>query len=210
MNEDYPSAVTLANDYPKRTPRKVGHRCGAVVSNGKARDATNQRIRRSKVEARKSEASEQEYPRTIPDLLRAIEGLGCRVIQIENLAWQIESSEASRGSCLLIGSDSRKQSKTQYAMRAAVQGWGEAKKRVAEAEMEHARFEEVTRVLVRMDEVREVFGKWLGAIRNLMDAMPSSLAARANPSDPECAKRAIQEGIDQIFVTIQKAEGAFK
>jgi hypothetical protein len=96
------------------------------------------------------------------------------------------------------------------AMRAAVQGWGEAKKRVAEAEMEHARFEEVTRVLVRMDEVREVFGKWLGAIRNLMDAMPSSLAARANPSDPECAKRAIQEGINQIFVTIQKAEGAFK
>lgn len=96
------------------------------------------------------------------------------------------------------------------ALRAAIQGWGEAKKRVAEAEMEHARFEEVTRVLVRMDEVREVFGKWLGAIRNLMDAMPSSLAARANPSDPECAKRAIQEGIDQIFVTIQKAEGAFK
>jgi hypothetical protein len=96
------------------------------------------------------------------------------------------------------------------AMRAAVQGWGEAKKRVAEAEMEHARWEEVNRVTIRMDEVREVFGKWLGAIRNLMDAMPSSLAARANPSDPECAKRAIQEGIDQIFVTIQKAEGAFK
>jgi hypothetical protein len=96
------------------------------------------------------------------------------------------------------------------AMRAAVQGWGEAKKRVAEAEMEHARWEEVNRVTIRMDEVREVFGKWLGAIRNLMDAMPSSLAARANPSDPECAKRAIQEGIDQIFVTIQKAGGAFK
>jgi len=43
-----------------------------------------------------------------------------------------------------------------------------------------------------------------------MDAMPASLSARANPSDPECAKQAIQEGIDQIFVTIQKAEGAFK
>ena len=97
-----------------------------------------------------------------------------------------------------------------FAMRAAVHGWGEAIKRVAEAEMEHARWEEVNRVTIRMDEVREVFGKWLGAIRNLMDAMPSSLAARANPSDPECAKRAIQEGIDQIFVTIQKAEGAFK
>jgi len=100
--------------------------------------------------------------------------------------------------------------KNPVAMRSAVQGWGEAKKRVAEAEMEHARWEEVNRVTIRMDEVREVFGKWLGAIRNLMDAMPSSLAARANPSDPECAKRAIQEGVDQIFVTIQKAEGAFK
>lgn len=100
--------------------------------------------------------------------------------------------------------------KSPVAMRSAVQGWGEAKKRVAEAEMEHARWEEVNRVTIRMDEVREVFGKWMGAIRNLMDAMPSSLAARANPSDPECAKRAIQEGIDQIFVTIQKAEGAFK
>jgi len=113
MNEDYPSAVTLANDYPKRTPRKVGHRCGAVVSNGKAGYAPHFRVRRSKVEARKSEAGKQitDSPNTIPELLRAIEGLGCRVIQIENLAWQIESSEASRGSCLLVGSHGGKQSK---------------------------------------------------------------------------------------------------
>ena len=113
MNENYPSAVTLANDYAKRTPRKVGHRCGSVVSNGKARNATHLRVRRSKVEARQSEASEQitDSPNTIPDLLRAIERIGCRVIQIENLAWTIESSEASRGSCLLIGSYSRKQQK---------------------------------------------------------------------------------------------------
>ena len=113
MNESYPSAVTLANDYPKRTPRKVGHRCGAVVSNGKARYAPNLRVRRSKMEARKSEAGEQitDSPNTIADLLRAIERIGCRVIQIENLAWQIESSEASRGSCLLVGSYGRKQQK---------------------------------------------------------------------------------------------------
>ena len=113
MNEDYPSAVTLANDYPKRTPRKVGHRCRAVVSNGKARNAPHLRTRRSKVEARQPEASEQitDSPNTIPDLIRAIKRLGCRVIQIENLAWQIESSEASRGSCLLIGSYGGKQSK---------------------------------------------------------------------------------------------------
>ena len=125
MNESYPSAVTLANDYPKRTPRKVGHRCGAVVSNGKARNAPHLRVRRSKVEARKSEASEQitNSPNTIPDLLRAIKRLGCRVIQIKNLAWKIESSEASRGSCLLIGSYGGKQSKpSRYASRSSRMG----------------------------------------------------------------------------------------
>jgi hypothetical protein len=100
--------------------------------------------------------------------------------------------------------------KNPVAMRAAVQGWGEAKKRVAEAEMEHARWEEVSRVTVRMGEVQEWITKWHGAIRSLLDALPSSLAARANPSDPECAKVAIQEGVDQIYMTIQKAEGAFK
>jgi len=96
------------------------------------------------------------------------------------------------------------------AMRAAVQGWGEAKKRVAEAEMEHARWEEMNRITLRMDEVQEWITKWHGGIRALLDAMPSSLAARANPSDPECAKQAIQDGVNQIFITIQKGEGAFK
>jgi len=100
--------------------------------------------------------------------------------------------------------------KNPVAMRAAVQGWGEAKKRVAEAEMEHARWEEMNRITLRMDEVQEWITKWHGGIRALLDAMPSSLAARANPSDPECAKQAIQDGVNQIFITIQKGEGAFK
>lgn len=43
----------------------------------------------------------------------------------------------------------------------------------------------------------------------MLDAMPSSIAARANPSDLGCAKKDIQEGVDQIFITIQKAEGVF-
>jgi len=103
-----------------------------------------------------------------------------------------------------------KNAENPVAMRSAINGWGEAKKRVSEAEMEHARYEETTRQTIRMDEVREFITTWFGAIRNLMDAMPSSLSARANPSDPECAKVAIQEGVDQIFITIQKAEGEFK
>jgi len=58
--------------------------------------------------------------------------------------------------------------------------------------------------------VQEIYTKFLGRIRSLLDALPASLATRANPSDPDCAKTAIQEGIDQIFIAIQKAEEAFK
>jgi hypothetical protein len=96
------------------------------------------------------------------------------------------------------------------ALRAAIQGWGEAKKRVSEAEVEHAQFEELTKATMRTSEVQEIYTKFLGRIRSLLDALPASLATRANPSDPECAKTAIQEGIDQIFIAIQKAEEAFK
>ena len=95
-------------------------------------------------------------------------------------------------------------------MRAAIQGWGEAKKRVSEAEIEHAQYEELTKATMRTSEVQEVYTKFLGQIRSLLDALPSSLATRANPSDPECAKTAIQEGVDQIFIAIQKAEEGFR
>ena len=96
------------------------------------------------------------------------------------------------------------------AMRAAIQGWGEAKKRVSEAEIEHAQFEELTKATMRTSEVQEIYTKFLGQIRSLLDALPASLATRANPSDPECAKTAIQEGVDQIFIAIQKAQEGFK
>ena len=96
------------------------------------------------------------------------------------------------------------------AMRAAIQGWGEAKKRVSEAEIEHAQFEELTKATMRTSEVQEIYIKFLGQIRSLLDALPASLATRANPSDPECAKTAIQEGVDQIFIAIQKAQEGFK
>lgn len=96
------------------------------------------------------------------------------------------------------------------AMRAGIHAWGEAKKRVSEAELEHAKHQLATGELMDAEMVKEIYTKFLGGLRQSLDAMPSSLATRANPSDPECAKRAIQEGVDQIYNAIQKAEGAFK
>jgi hypothetical protein len=202
----------VRNDKTNRPSLKMECLKGGHFKVREGRDAPYKRQRCRALEAGQPEKSKQNRDQfdTIPDLLRAIEGLGCRVIQIENLAWQIESSEASRGSCLLVGSYGGKQSKPSR--------YEGGSSRLGRSKKASGRSRNGTRPMgrgeqshdSRMDEVREVFGKWLGAIRNLMDAMPSSLAARANPSDPECAKRAIQEGIDQIFVTIQKAEGAFK
>jgi hypothetical protein len=58
-------------------------------------------------------------------------------------------------------------------------------------------------------EVKEKYIKHIGSLRSLLDAMPSSLCARANPSDPECAKQALEEGVNQLYIAIQKGEGAF-
>lgn len=96
------------------------------------------------------------------------------------------------------------------AMRAAVDSQINAQKSLIIAEEAKENYDLRKRNTLGMGEVKEFISTWFGAIRNLMDAMPSSLSARANPSDPECAKVAIQEGVDQIFVTIQKAEGEFK
>jgi len=96
------------------------------------------------------------------------------------------------------------------AMRAAVDSQINAQKSLIIAEEAKENYDLRKRNTLAMGEVKEFISTWFGAIRNLMDAMPSSLSARANPSDPECAKVAIQEGVDQIFITIQKAEGEFK
>jgi hypothetical protein len=65
------------------------------------------------------------------------------------------------------------------------------------------------RELLSTAEVKEKYIKHIGSLRALMDALPSSVCVRANPSDPECAKQALEDGINQIYITIQKAEGAF-
>jgi hypothetical protein len=95
------------------------------------------------------------------------------------------------------------------AMRAGVHAFGEAQRRCSDAELALVKNQQATRGLISFDEVQATFTKHLGGIRQLMDALPSSVAVRANPSDPECARMAVQEGIDQILRMIQASEGVF-
>ena len=94
--------------------------------------------------------------------------------------------------------------------RAAIHAYERAQKAVRQAELDHHAEQAHLRQTLSADEVQETFTKYLGGIRALLDAMPASICSRANPSDPECAKQAIEDGVNQIFLAIQKAEGAFK
>ena len=93
--------------------------------------------------------------------------------------------------------------------RAAMHAYEKAQKVVRQAEIDHHEEQAHLRQTLPTIEVQEKYTKYLGGIRQLLDAMPSSICARANPSDPECAKQAIEDGVNQIYLAIQKAEGAF-
>ena len=96
------------------------------------------------------------------------------------------------------------------ATRAAIHAYRDAQRVVRQAEIDHHEEQSHLRQTLPTAEVQEKYQKYLGGIRQLLDAMPSSICARANPSDPECAKQAIEDGVNQIYLAIQKAEGAFK
>jgi len=92
------------------------------------------------------------------------------------------------------------------SLRAGVHAFGEAQRRCSEAELHLAKHRQATLELIPAGEAQEVFTKYLGGLRALMDQLPASAAVRANPSDPECAKKALEEAINQILRAIQKAE----
>jgi len=98
-----------------------------------------------------------------------------------------------------------------FQIKAAIHAHNEARKGYEDAKRCHEEEKARLRQTLSADEVQETLSKFLSQIRSLLDAMPSSVATRANPSDPECAKKAIQDAIDQLMLTIQKTEdGAFK
>ena len=99
--------------------------------------------------------------------------------------------------------------KNPIATRAAIHAYRDAQRVVRQAEIDHHEEQSHLRQTLPTAVVQEKYQKYLGGIRQLLDAMPSSICARANPSDPECAKQAVEDGVNQIYLAIQKAEGAF-
>jgi len=99
----WPSLVM--NDKTKRTMRGVGNNQGSNFSNGKSGNAPHLRSRRKPMAVGKSKEAKPHSTKaqTLADLLRSIRCLGiCRLTKIGNSAWQIDSSEEGRASCLLV------------------------------------------------------------------------------------------------------------
>jgi len=92
------------------------------------------------------------------------------------------------------------------SLRAGVHAFGEAQRRCSEAELNLAKHRQATNELISVQEVEAVFTETLGTIRALMDALPASVCVRANPSDPELAKKALEEATNQILRAINQAE----
>ena len=96
--------------------------------------------------------------------------------------------------------------KNAIGTRSAIHAYERVQKAVRQAEIDHQQEKAHNRETVSRAEVSEVFAKHLGRVRSLLDSLASSACARANPSDPQCAKEAIEDAVRQLLVTIQKAE----
>jgi len=99
----WPSPVM--NDKTKRTMRGVGNNQGSDFPNGQSGDASHLRSRRKPMAVGKSKKAKpgSAHPQTIDQLLGAIRSLGlCRITQIGNNEWQIDSREEGRVSCILV------------------------------------------------------------------------------------------------------------
>ena len=108
----WPSLVM--NDKTKRTMRGVGNNQGSNFPNGQSGNAPHFRSRRKQMAVAKSEKAKPSsaHPQTIGQLIRAIRSLGlCRITQIGDNEWQIDSCEEGGASCLLVSSKSKSRRK---------------------------------------------------------------------------------------------------
>lgn len=99
----------VMNDKTKGAMRKMGTYQGGNFPNGKGGNAPHLRGRRKQVAADKPKETKPSsaHPQTLGQLIRAIRSLGvCRINQIGDNEWQIDSSKEGRVSCLLVSRSS--------------------------------------------------------------------------------------------------------
>ncbi len=71
--------------------------------------------------------------------------------------------------------------------------------REASARLKEFEVETAGRNLVSLDEAKHYVAEVLSPLRSLLDSLPKSIAARANPADPALAEEAVRSGLDSVF-----------
>jgi len=76
---------------------------------------------------------------------------------------------------------------------------------IAEIERAMVARELDAQTLMHRDQVSLVIAEFCGKLTGLLDALPASVAPQANPADPELARDAIADAVEQIRVTMSEA-----
>ncbi len=74
----------------------------------------------------------------------------------------------------------------------------------ARADLMEQKRKENDRELVRLDDVQEMLQQMMAPIRSRLNAMPTELANRVNPTDPQLAKDAAQRWVDEAVKTVRE------
>jgi len=59
---------------------------------------------------------------------------------------------------------------------------------------------------VTLEQAKELFGRFLMSLRLTLKTLPTRLAARCNPSDPDLPRQVLNEAIDRIFKSMNEWE----
>jgi phage terminase Nu1 subunit (DNA packaging protein) len=73
-----------------------------------------------------------------------------------------------------------------------------------DADLAELEFSERAGNLVSMEEVQQLFSESLQPVRQRLLALPAECATRANPTDPQFARQALQEWVDQSLPMIRE------
>ena len=99
----------------------------------------------------------------------------------------------------------------------SIQERAAASRTVKDAEEAHeirkrdlVRSEQESQNLMHRDQVQSVIAEEVGKLRALLEAMPGAIAMASNPHDPELARDAVADYLEQVFSTLSNTGNALR
>jgi transcriptional regulator with XRE-family HTH domain len=104
-----------------------------------------------------------------------------------------------------------------FERASTIQERSAASRTVKDAEEAHeirkrdlVRSEQESQNLMHRDQVQTIIAEEVGKLRALLEAMPGAIAMAANPHDPELARDAVADYLEQVFSTLSNTGNALR